>query len=318
MYLEDFMLKKFLRLFYWKYDTGIYRVYRILGIKITTKPSDLIINISNTPQNIPLSIEYNTIISCMQLINNTNIYNLDYPNVSVIIPVYNTGNFYLRKCLYSVINQTLKNIEIIIINDNSPNIEDENTILEFIKIDKRIKYIKNEKNIGAMASRIKGTKLAIGHSIAFVDSDDTLALNALEITSSLIIKYNVDFITYNSYFIENDHISNFPYSNLPHFLYLDDIFKAYCKYKYEGSLCNKLFKRELINKLIEDNFNNENIIGEDMIFSFKLSYLADSLLYIPLGLYYVRKRNTSTSNTFNMRYLEDINKRTFPKLNYSF
>lgn len=98
--------------------------------------------------------------------------------VSVIIPVYNTEK-YLERCLYSIIKQSLKEIEIICIDDKSTD----NSLIKLKKIaktDGRINIIINEKNYGAGISRNFGLKMSCGEYIHFVDSDDYLEPNALE------------------------------------------------------------------------------------------------------------------------------------------
>lgn len=89
--------------------------------------------------------------------------------VSIIMPSYNTGKF-IKETITSVINQTYKNWELIIIDDNSRDETDE-VVAEFLK-DKRIKYYKNEINIGAALSRNKAIQMSKGKFIAFLDSDD--------------------------------------------------------------------------------------------------------------------------------------------------
>ena len=97
------------------------------------------------------------------------IYLLDLKKISVIIPIYNTEK-YLVECLNSVINQTLKNIEIICIDDGST--DNSSNILEiYNKFDERFILLK-QKNKGAGFSRNKGTKISSGKFISFLDSDD--------------------------------------------------------------------------------------------------------------------------------------------------
>lgn len=100
------------------------------------------------------------------------------PKVSVVIPVYNVEE-YIRQCLNSVVNQTLKDIEIIVVNDCSPANEDE-IIQEFVRKDNRIKYIKLEKNVGQGEGRNIGLSQATGEYFYCVDSDDYLDLTLLE------------------------------------------------------------------------------------------------------------------------------------------
>lgn len=111
------------------------------------------------------------------------------PKVSVIIPVYNVEK-YLRKCLDSVIHQTLTDIEIICVNDgstdNSPDI-----INEYTKKDARIKII-NQKNSGQSIARNTGIEAAHGEFIGFVDSDDWIDKNYFEKLYNTAIKNNAD------------------------------------------------------------------------------------------------------------------------------
>lgn len=100
------------------------------------------------------------------------------PNVSVIIPVYNTEE-YLRKCLDSVCNQTLSNIEIICINDCSSD-NSLGILKEYASKDTRIRIIDFEENKGAAAARNKGIDLAQGEYIGFIDSDDYVDLEFYE------------------------------------------------------------------------------------------------------------------------------------------
>jgi len=91
--------------------------------------------------------------------------------ISIILPTYNGKSEWLSEAIDSVLGQTYKNWELIIINDASTN-DIEKTILQFVEKDQRIKYIKNEQNIKQAASRNKWIKQAQGKYIAFIDDDD--------------------------------------------------------------------------------------------------------------------------------------------------
>ena len=96
------------------------------------------------------------------------------PKVSVIIPVYNVEK-YLRECLDSVVNQTLKDIQIILIDDGSTD-SSLGICKEYAQKDNRIKIIE-QKNQGAGAARNRGMSEAKGDYLYFLDSDDFLELN---------------------------------------------------------------------------------------------------------------------------------------------
>lgn len=113
--------------------------------------------------------------------------------VSVVIPVYNVEN-YLEECLDSIINQTLKDIEIICINDGSTDASID--ILEkYAKADSRIQIF-NQNNSGLSAARNRGIELSKGEFVYFIDSDDYLDLNALKELYDLSVKYGTDFIIF--------------------------------------------------------------------------------------------------------------------------
>ena len=112
--------------------------------------------------------------------------------LSVIIPVYNTEK-YLKKCLESVIKQTYKNLEIIVINDGST--DNSNKIIEkyVTKYPQKIKYIEQE-NRGQAYSRNLGIKLSKGELITFVDSDDYIERNMYKKMIELLERENSDMV----------------------------------------------------------------------------------------------------------------------------
>ncbi len=117
------------------------------------------------------------------------------PKVSVIIPVYNTEK-YLKKCLDSVCNQTLSDIEIICINDCSTDNSLE-ILNEYVKKDKRIKLIDFKENKGAGAARNEGIKRARGTYIGFIDSDDYIDSDFYEKLYQKGTESNADIIKAN-------------------------------------------------------------------------------------------------------------------------
>ena len=101
---------------------------------------------------------------------------MQQPKVSVIVPVYNVEK-YLKQCLDSIVNQTYKNLEIIIVNDGTK--DNSMKLVEEYLQDKRIKVI-NKKNGGLGSARNRGIEEATGDYISFVDSDDYIDLNMYE------------------------------------------------------------------------------------------------------------------------------------------
>ncbi|HFI0425468.1 TPA: glycosyltransferase family 2 protein [Streptococcus suis] len=111
------------------------------------------------------------------------------PLISIIIPIYNVEN-YLSRCLDSVVNQTYPNLEIILVNDGTP--DGSVAIAEaYQEKDKRIKLI-HQENAGLSEARNTGLSAATGDYIAFLDSDDWLELDAYEYLLQLLLDHNAD------------------------------------------------------------------------------------------------------------------------------
>ena len=233
------------------------------------------------------------------------------PLVSVIIPVYNIGEKYLRHCLESVINQTLTNIEIIIVNDCSPLEEDEKIILEYKNKDKRIKYIKNEKNLGLAQSRIEGLKVATGYAVSFIDSDDFASLSLYEITVYEMLKNNVDIVCYNFFRVQKTADGNALYDNsffndiAYQTFYNEDIINLFCNSPIllGGYTWTKLVKRDILLNLGFYIANGmKNCIYNDMDLTFKIFISSKSMLYLPLNLhFYITNRETAVTNMYSLK-----------------
>ena len=102
------------------------------------------------------------------------------PKVSVLTPIYNTNPAHLREMIESILTQTFTDFEFLILNDSPDNREIEKIVLEYAKHDKRVKYIKNEKNMGITPSRNKLLKMAAGEYLAIFDHDDISVPTRLE------------------------------------------------------------------------------------------------------------------------------------------
>ena len=124
--------------------------------------------------------------------------------ISIIIPVYNTEK-YLKKCLDSIINQTLKSLEIICIDDCSTD-NCLHILKEYQLKDNRIKIIEQKENKGQGVARNLGLNIAEGKYIMFLDPDDWLELNALEILYKKSKETNADIIHFN-YIEENEKVT---------------------------------------------------------------------------------------------------------------
>ena len=118
------------------------------------------------------------------------------PQISVIIPIYNTEK-YLKKCLNSIVNQTLKEIEIICVDDGSTD-SSLSILQEYAKKDKRVKIIEKKISTGAGDSRNQGIKIANGEYLWFVDSDDWVDLCACEKVYKQAHQCNADIVIFGA------------------------------------------------------------------------------------------------------------------------
>ena len=116
--------------------------------------------------------------------------------VSIIVAAYNIED-YIKRCMYSIVNQTFKDIEIIVVNDGSTD-NTLNIINDFAKNDARIKII-DKKNGGLIEARKSGLEIASGEYILFLDGDDWLHLEAIEKLYQEAKKDNFDIVLYNFY-----------------------------------------------------------------------------------------------------------------------
>ena len=134
-------------------------------------------------------------------------------DISIIVPIYNAEK-YLNKCIDSLVNQTKKELEFILINDGSTDSSED--IIKSYK-DKRIKYFKN-KNQGIGKTRNFGIDKATGKYLMFLDSDDYLDINACEKLYNKAIKEKSDLVVFDFYRVEETlkevTINNFKSSSL--------------------------------------------------------------------------------------------------------
>lgn len=164
--------------------------------------------------------------------------------ISVIVPVYNVEN-YLEKCLNSLVNQTLEEIEILVINDGSTD-DSQKIIDEFQKkFPQKIKTFAKE-NGGLSDARNFGIDRASGNFLAFVDSDDYISENMLQEMYDLAIKNEAELVICNLQKVEEhgnvtQKLTQIP--NLPEKIELEKHFSVFSDISYFA--CNKIFKKEL-------------------------------------------------------------------------
>lgn len=207
---------------------------------------------------------------------------MEEEKISVLVPVYNSEK-YLVKCIGSILNQTYKNIELIIINDGS-NDKSYDIIEEYKNKDSRIIVIHTE-NKGVSHARNVALDNAKGNFITFVDSDDYIDEDYLDILYKTLKKENADISTCNCRFIEEDtnksYTKNFGIDKV---LIMDSekAVENLFYYNYiRHSPWGKLYKKELFNNL--KYIENKNY--EDLELTYKIFLQAKKIVYIPNSKY---------------------------------
>ncbi len=226
--------------------------------------------------------------------------------ISVIIPVYNVTD-YIDRCLSSVVNQTYREIEIILVNDGS-NDGTEIKCRLWAESDSRIKLI-NKKNEGQGTARNLALSMATGEYVAFIDGDDWWDLNLLQRTYDCIRRHDAEVVVFDMNIIHFDVFERAVTSNA--------VVKNQCTieevssleedhsllYKLSGCLWDKLWKRSLITsaEILMPNhpFEDEYVVSKLLIKAKRICQLREALYY-----YYQRAGSTM----FQKRSIEGLQK----------
>lgn len=185
--------------------------------------------------------------------------------ISIVVAVYNAEQT-LRKCVDSLLNQTYKNIEIILVNDCSKD-SSLDICKEYSKTYDNVIVVSNERNFGVSATRNNGIDNSAGEYICFVDSDDYVEPNYLEVLYSNYKKYNTvpicGFVYHDEYNLAKP--VTYSWSGNEGLVSLGEAFKLKSEL-YLTALWNKLFDRRLI---VDKNikFDTDISVGEDLRFS---------------------------------------------------
>ena len=215
--------------------------------------------------------------------------------VSVIVPIYKVEK-YLNECVESIINQTYKNLEIILVDDGSPD-SCPQICDDYALKDSRIKVI-HKKNGGLSDARNCGIKAADGEWIAFVDGDDLIHYRYIEILLTIALKLNAQIMCsdihsfYDGEAISpNSVLSKLKIKKYSNKSYLKEMFKdGHCRYTIAW---NKIYKKDLF-----DNIKYPvGLIHEDEATTYKLIYAAKTIGVINLSLNYYRQRKDSIMST---------------------
>ena len=228
------------------------------------------------------------------------------PLVSIIVPIYNVEK-YLRKCIDSILNQTLENIEVILVNDGST--DNSGKIIDEYKVrDSRVIAIHKE-NGGQSSARNIGLDIAIGKYIGFVDGDDWIDENMIlelytncEINSSDVAVcgrkvFDEEYNLVGSVEVENEI---FDLNKVK----ISDYIIRRLMYIHTMSSCNKLYKKDIIDRE-RVRFKDVSYVGsEDALFNYSILCIANKIISINKKFYNGVARKGSTCRAYRVGYME--------------
>lgn len=218
--------------------------------------------------------------------------------ISVIVPVYNVER-YLRQCLDSVVGQTYRDLEILVVDDGSTDGSGE--ICDEYKTDSRVQVYHTD-NHGLSAARNYALDRAHGNYIAFIDSDDWFEETALQIFLTTAQETSADIVACQFYQEYKDKTVEPEGTRTEFVAEGDEVLKSMViDHKLTEDVWNKFYRSSLFNSIRYP----EGLIFEDKATTYKLLQKAEKLAYTPAPLIHYRNREGSLSNVHSMKSLTD-------------
>ena len=216
--------------------------------------------------------------------------------ISVIVPVYKVEE-YLSRCIDSILKQTYKNLEIILVDDGSPD-NCGKICDEYALKDERIKVI-HKQNGGLSSARNSGLDAATGEYVTFVDSDDWIDVAYVQTLKDVLENTASDMSACIFCRTKGAEAERKFFNNIPEIITCEKYFSVLSENSYAGYACNKLFKKDIIEKN-GIRFDEKIFNGED--FPFVLEYLrfAEKTAFVKQDLYFYFFRGTSIMNSIRL------------------
>lgn len=245
------------------------------------------------------------------------------PKVSVVIPVYNSAK-YLRECIDSVLAQSFSDWEVVAVDDGSPD-ESPSILDEYAAKDSRIKVI-HKANGGVSAARNDGLDAACGKYVLFVDSDDYLDKNALQVSYEETLRTGADVVITDHWIWKDDRLETEHRFFAKEFVFTDKkdissvqrmvLYKGYspypsasCSYMF-SALWSKLIRREMLMKGML-RFSSSMKLYEDGLFALQVFHEAKVVAYKQVLTYHYRILPNSLCHINEDRLVEDCGKIAF-------
>lgn len=214
------------------------------------------------------------------------------PLISIIIPVYKVEKF-LNRCVESVVNQTYKNLEIILVDDGSPD-NCPKMCDEWAAKDSRIKVI-HKQNDGLANARNSGIEIFTGDYVIFIDSDDFLELDMVEFLLNLSVKYDADISRCGFYFNYENGSCETELKGEPQILILnrDERIIDLVTSGLGGTVWNKLYKADIIKA---NFYNKKDGCSEDILYNYRVYKQIDKTVFYDVPKYHYVIRDSSITN----------------------
>ena len=237
------------------------------------------------------------------------------PRVSVILPIYKVKK-YLDRCMHSLLNQTLKDIEIIMVDDGSPD-NSPTMCDQYAKEDSRVKVI-HKQNAGLGFARNSGLEIATGDYIAFVDSDDFVSVTAFEILLKVALEENADYVMCGYKSVRNNIcVSEHKDVNQKMVMEVPDCYNVLrgmigidpdseYSYRHNYSVWHGIYKSTLFTEGGIRFCSERDLISEDLIFHLSLIPLCRKIVIIPDLLYNYCLNDNSLTTTYRKGRFEAV------------
>src|SRR5690554_5255697 len=228
---------------------------------------------------------------------------------SFIVPVYNAQKF-IKRTIESLINQSYSNLEIILINDGSTD-ESLTICNEMAKTDERIQ-VYSQTNSGPLQARLYGLNYVKGDYVFFVDSDDYIKLDALEMLNLILLQdKSIDILIFNHDIVNMEdnliRINKHIYSGKEGLISKENVLRDFLTTNRLNSLCFKVIRADIANNDILSAYECQHLIqGEDFLQLLPMMLLSKKFYYLDKTLYSYRTNLNSTTFNFSMKNLEII------------
>ncbi|HEF6145955.1 TPA: glycosyltransferase family 2 protein [Campylobacter jejuni] len=225
--------------------------------------------------------------------------------ISIILPTYNVEQ-YIARAIESCINQTFKNIEIIVVDDCGSD-KSIDIVKEYAKKDDRIKIIHNEENLKLLRARYEGVKVANSPYIMFLDPDDYLELNACEECMKILKNNEIDLLFFNAFVLENNNKIERKLNFQEKCYVKKDFLKELLKTKnLFWTVWAKVIKKELYLKAVGlISLENAKInMAEDVLLYYPLINISNTTFHLSKNLYNYQINNFSITKTLTLQNIK--------------